>query len=821
MWPTISNINSSIEATIKSNSIDSMKASNLNAWIRVYSGATTSENQGLIIQSNTDFKLFSAAGEGSSIYGSNQRAGIIGRDLNGNAVVSGAGRGLRPSPVITSFNSKEGQDQISRTCDFSITCFSLEQLELLQTYFMEPGYSVAVEWGWNTVESAIGLVNTNSGQDGIIKEIAATTLNNESLSNKRFNTNGEYDIFLGFIVGSSISNDGENFKVEVKLRGTPSLPTYLQSHNRITKTPTSDAIVDTQKGTEMFNANKLLITDVAKRRFRFMYNSLPSFRQTLPVIKMEETADKNDYINFDKVITDSIDTFINKRTWFGGRQETIEISDAKIGEVEIDREKLFSEHRYIRFGLAVDILGEIGSLEEYKVGEKKISFKIDITNSVIGAFPNIFSTKASKLIIPGFVPDFSQYFLSFSDIQQRPNGFINEKTPKGFESFIKFVETKDLNPDEFGIKEKAKYWGYLKNLFVNFDMFKSKIEQNNKTIREILLDILNEMSSAVNSFWNFQMVENEDANGDIIITIIDENWIGEIPEPDAVVRFQHNGIGSPFLNSTLNISIPQDKANQIILKRSGHESQKDMANISIGGLFSAEADLFLPKSDTEDVVDDTDNATTVDETKQTVAETNRKREIQTELGALRRNNVGQVLSLGIIDGSVEENNKKIEKLTAEFDKINNRVSDARKAAKEAKQAAKDAAKGRLTAFLEKIDVVPNPTVTTEFTIDESTIKSLINTKLFIFCYDDTDFLDAMKNYHFQNKGGVALSHPLPIKYEFTILGNSGIRRGDTFNITGIPQKYADNGIFQVTEVEHTLSNMTWETTVTGQYRQLQ
>ena len=97
----------------------------------------------------------------------------------------------------------------------------------------------------------------------------------------------------------------------------------------------------------------------------------------------------------------------------------------------------------------------------------------------------------------------------------------------------------------------------------------------------------------------------------------------------------------------------------------------------------------------------------------------------------------------------------------------------------------------------------------------------------IFCYDDTDFLDKMKNYWMNRKSQLnsnskGLSHPLPIKYSFTILGNSGIQRGDTFTISGIPDKYGkQNGIFHITEIEHSLSGMRWETTVTAMFRQTQ
>ena len=53
------------------------------------------------------------------------------------------------------------------------------------------------------------------------------------------------------------------------------------------------------------------------------------------------------------------------------------------------------------------------------------------------------------------------------------------------------------------------------------------------------------------------------------------------------------------------------------------------------------------------------------------------------------------------------------------------------------------------------------------------------------------------------------------------MGCSGLRRGDTFNIEGIPNKYKQHGIFQITQVEHTLQGLMWETEVTGDYRQTQ
>ena len=146
-------------------------------------------------------------------------------------------------------------------------------------------------------------------------------------------------------------------------------------------------------------------------------------------------------------------------------------------------------------------------------------------------------------------------------------------------------------------------------------MFVSKLQQDNKNIREILLDILNEMSSAVNGFWNFQIVEGESEDGSIILTVVDENWIGENPDETSIISFRHNGIDSPFLNSTLDIAIPSEMANQIIMKRLGYESQKDMAYVSIdtGSFFNSDTDLFMKRVTQTDTVPDTDENTTTTE----------------------------------------------------------------------------------------------------------------------------------------------------------------------------------------------------------------
>ena len=141
MWPQLTNINPEIVNRIKQT--DSIETSKLNCFVRIISGA----GAGLVMSSNPDWKLFSAAGMAeASFYGDSTRSGTIGMSWDGKPVYSFDTTILdtqyKPSPIVTSINVKEGKDQISRHCDLKLTVFTLAQVETLQAYLMEPGYSL-------------------------------------------------------------------------------------------------------------------------------------------------------------------------------------------------------------------------------------------------------------------------------------------------------------------------------------------------------------------------------------------------------------------------------------------------------------------------------------------------------------------------------------------------------------------------------------------------------------------------------------------------------------------------------------------------------
>ena len=170
--------------------------------------------------------------------------------------------------------------------------------------------------------------------------------------------------------------------------------------------------------------------------------------------------------------------------------------------------------------------------------------------------------------------------------------------------------------------------------------------------------------------------------------------------------------------------------------------------------------------------------------------------------------------------------KEIDSLQA----INNQKSEEnlelyRKKNEEAKKEETDAEENKKSALsnnLAKIDVLPKPEITKLPAESIGNIADIdtLKTTFAIYCLNDEPFFDRMKNDAFKLKKGTGtLSHPLPIKYNFKIMGTSGIRRGDTFNVYGIPEKYRIHGLFQVTQIEQNLEGMSWTTNITGEYRQ--
>ena len=180
-FPNFSDIDNNIRTTLNNRKGNPLAVSNLNVWVKM----TSAVGGGLVVYSNPDYKLFNAAGDGNiaSIYGSTTQSGVLGVDWVNNPIYAEDKLGLYPRPVVTSIEIDEGAGNISRKATVSMTAFTKGQAKLLSEYFLEPGYTVFFEFGWNVGDSVGQIVPTGA-------EEIASMQNIKNLINKRANSNG-------------------------------------------------------------------------------------------------------------------------------------------------------------------------------------------------------------------------------------------------------------------------------------------------------------------------------------------------------------------------------------------------------------------------------------------------------------------------------------------------------------------------------------------------------------------------------------------------------------------------------------------------------
>jgi hypothetical protein len=766
-FPNFSNIAAHVRTTLDSRVNNPYEVSKLNAWVRVVSGVSGGQGDGLVLYSNPNMSLFKAAGDNApaSIYGTTSQAGAIGTTWGGSAVTPSPGVGLRPSPIIESIEIDEGSGNLSRKGNFSIKCFSKEQMEIVTQYFLEPGFTVFIEFGWNTPNGARGLTT------GLSATSVGQYQNFATVDSKRVSTNGHYDNYLGFITGGSVDVNGEIWTVNVKLTGYVELPAYLVNGDNGGAEQQADAqelIEKTAKENEYGNLSSE--ADLNKKRWMFAYNALPSNRKTIQIKSLETVIDDSlrkvpmaqavNYINFDETVRDKMNakgdgTMLSRALGSGGATQGS--GDGRLavpGGTE-----LISSEKFIRFGALMKIFNRTIA-EAYKIGNVDVKLMIDSSNSICGAYKNIFSTRKDKLFIPN--PQTPKFDFIAAQSSKEPITTIPTDTTNNSVSYggvsIQFpnpssitdgntnlgsVCYSDSTTSSMGITKNADEWGFLDDLYVNFAFASEILSTSNLNVKDALYQILNGMSSAVNDLWNFQIQSIPLPAGNTyglpagtqMLSIVDLNLTYK-DEGEAPYTFNLIGSNSIFKDASFNMEMSGMKMNQVIGNRLGNQMGTETQPF-IGKLFSVgNTDLVLQELRKSDTSGGTTSTT------------------QTETDAeLKEKNYANFL-------------------------------------------------GKLGSYpkveLEKNDI-PN--------------GYDINKVAYVDVYDDAQLLKVAKS-----NGLVSEVSPLlPIRFSFTINGVSGIKRGDKFKVNGIPSMY-DNGFFQVLSVKHTISGMQWNTEIEGGFR---
>jgi hypothetical protein len=767
-FPNFSNVNQYIVDETTTRKDNPSYLSSLNAWIRVASGV----GDGLIVTSNPDYALLAAAGDDEkpsppSIYGNSKLAGTIGKTWAGKAVTMSEGQGYRPIPTISSIEVDEGAGNLSRKASFSITAYTLEQMEEVVKYFLEPGFTIFLEWGWNQPDAFIDWHST------LDANTVAQYQSFKKTNDKRTKTSGLYDNYLGYITAGGVSISEDKWQIEVKCTGFTELPAYLIT------TDTGEENAKEADNVEDFRGYEIdSVKDIGIQRFMRMFNDLPSTRKVASIRNLiGKTNNRNyrnatapsfirgvDFINFDEDATSKLNDLTNGG-WFS--RATKDLGGESITFPK-GTELVKEDNKYVSFGFLMSLINEGISVNSYQIGDREVNITIDTSATYISAFKNMYSTDASRLFIPNQnTPNVSAKKIMANSLKTElsntnKTSIANLNNPidnrvSDDSITIQFPASSKLNKIAVpGFKDAVKKdefkWGYLNDLYVNFNYAKSILDTPNFAVKDALYQILNGMSSAVNGLWNFQIIEDAetiDKKDTTILRVVDLNFVSDTDIDKVTWVLDLIGANSVFQDASFKMDLGGAKMGQVIGKR----------------------------------LQTTTNS---------------------ELSAIPEN-------LFAVDSAGNNLNDKV------LTKINKKKVDPPKKAEGGKSSDEDKQEAALKLFLEKLHLVPNIKITNSTDGYNGLLTAAgVKGAAYLAAYHDKSLFNAL-NTDAKNSDK-SVSPLLPINFGFTIHGISGIKRGDKFKVTGIPAKYS-KGFFQVLSVKHIVDGMQWKTEIEGGYRQ--
>jgi len=889
------NVYDSVQNTIYDRTVtrNTELVSGLKPWIRISSAV----HNGLIL--GTGISLDESF---DNLYGNDKRAGKIGNSFSGEPIFETStafARGYRPSPVIESIGIENGSEGLTRKLSFQVKCFSLPQLDTITKYFLEPRFYLLAEWGWNTTNGYSGMAQIeNTTVNNAVCEMIQY-MNLGTLKDKRTKSAGHYDAFLGVITGGNVDfGDDETYIVSVEVMTQGEIPAYLQQHKGTVESITT-------QGSAAKSSLTYTISDIENTQnnvetlgpalFMYMFNDLPPQKQIQSIKNLINQTTQQVHESGIKIDKEFLEAnpdslywceqwhYINMNTTYRDilREKLTEGAKINIGNetrTYNGEQPLISDCRFIRMELAWRILNEVGKndiiREAYSCEGKTVNvpnYTISIDDTVIRGHKHIFSINREFLFIPNAVcPDFGlETILRNPEDVNSNNGFIvvengvlktqnvmMNKTPKTYQ-FPRGISLKEAGvelaeqyDDSYQLIDKApNTWGYLKDLYVNFDFFIECLNRNGALIKDVAVDILNGLSQGCNMFWDFQIVEigstNPKDKGLQKLVVVDANFTG-LPSGGKVVtggnsgqnlfKLQTIGSNSPLLDINMKLQVQGAIANQVMMQR--------------GDLLNNGSDVGKSSATVEDKVEDFSGLFStglVDNL------TNKIIEIQNSTGI--NNGVPDSGSPGGVDSDVElqiglddagrpilrykgveyrayieetnpgRDNSRIRTVTAQEQVDTKKIQLAR-------ERTNDIIQANWVAFMQKAAVLSrlNDPSRSDFDTDsffnfggnDADFKSLI-----VGIWEDSQLLRQIYEYDMidpdnsLNRKFEARTNPgyLPIEVEFTLHGVSGFKVGDMIHFRDLPHVYREK-IFTVMDVKQIIDGDIWKTTATTACRNI-
>ena len=426
------------------------------------------------------------------------------------------------------------------------TCFSKRQLEYMTPYFLVPGISCIIEWGWNHYDPRSLL------------DLAFTPTLHELFENPYplytkhiLHSRGNYDVIFGIITQFDWSVDGNKIKCK----------TEVTSKDRIYSGLIIDAsMIDTNKETEDVTPLGKLTEFVDKNLTQFGAvnssknpESIPQLKQFIAYVKEKHPKTWKEYVYGVFYGRDKED-----------KKSPIQIEANK--KEDFDYKDGGNKELWLNLGLVLEAVNFHSAPLTGMSGKEM--FRFDIDDVVIGGHPNMISSDGGICLIPNaeapkyFTGFFGRSLTTSNNYSPGDWGVLKPSTNKLGPLILKRADAEkqgklpdyrvrtvcgqgvgtyrdDLdevinriryeNPNintsytvsfEFpfiydrnivaGSKPyPAQYSGFLKNIYVNLGFLKSLLDRSDeiKTYTRFIEKILEGINSACGNFWDFRLVD--------------------------------------------------------------------------------------------------------------------------------------------------------------------------------------------------------------------------------------------------------------------------------------------------------------------------
>lgn len=480
---------------------------------------------------------------------------------------------FRPNPIITDFSVDFASRGTLRRTTLKIKCFSPEQLNKVQTYFLEPGISCYIQWGWNYSVSG----KKSVGPTAIDKNTILKYYRNASeLNSIRAANNGCYDNFVGIISGGESTISGNEFDVTIKL---VSMGEVLMGLPR-------DGAQDDKTKIEPTNYPVHKINSYLQSRniavnFAYFFDQLPDSLRTPELLARErEFRFASDFINYNESLVEEAKSETTSG-WFSGNL-TIQSSPALSIEA-IDAESPITSCKYVSFEAFCKLL----NMTRIKFKDQGLNPNIDLTNSYCGAFKGMFSTDETVFIpnkeCRGFLGDIGL-------LREKVGSSINKTLDNSVagRSFVRTSAT-TVTADGETFTLAPYTHGWIGDLYIENSIAMDALENQTASIKEVLDSVLSRIEEAVEGLWHFQITEDRTGNS-LKLRIADGNLRNQ-RSGTSIETYDMFGTDSFFLDANFSLDIPKGMMSMMVMEKSNPDLKS--TDTLTRGLFSDKIDSVM------------------------------------------------------------------------------------------------------------------------------------------------------------------------------------------------------------------------------------